>query len=485
MTDPEHSDSRLIGGRYRLQHLVGRGGMGSVWAGYDEILHRKVAVKEVSPSSDLTDEQRDEIRQRTMREARAAARLTHPSVVTVYDVVEDGDQPWIVMELLTPRTLADLIAADGRIAPAEAARIGLDVLDALRTAHRVGVLHRDVKPGNVILSESGRAVLTDFGIATVEGDPSLTVTGMLVGSPGYMSPERARGERPTAASDIWSLGATLFAAVEGDPPFRREGQLQTLYAIITEQPPHASHGGPLQRFIARLLERDPARRPSAAQAYHHLRRIKEATESKNRAPREFAFAQKTTKPDDQLLSPTETRTASRDLSRVCAAAGRRARQLDGAEGFDGIRDAGRVKGLDSVKGCDGVKGLVSAEGSGEDAGTRSQREGQGRTRRRSGGRPGAKAQARVRCQDRPGTPGQSQGQGHGSALRQGHPGVPPETGAGTPGSGPANRVRSQLRHRARNRRPGPGPRRNRRPCPRPCPGLRQPGNGLPAVPWSR
>jgi serine/threonine protein kinase len=279
--------------------------MGAVWAGYDEILHRRVAVKEVAPPSDLTPEQREAIHQRTMREARAAARLTHPSVVTVYDVVEDGDRPWIVMELLTPLTLGDIIASEGPMEPSAAARIGLDVLDALRTAHRVGVLHRDVKPGNVIMSDTGRAVLTDFGIAMVEGDPALTVTGMLVGSPGYMSPERARGDRPTAASDLWSLGATLFAAVEGNPPFRRDGQLQTLFAVITEQPPPAPHAGPLQDFIARLLERDPARRPNAAQAYQQLRRLKEAMAVKDNTPRVFAFAKNSTVKVEPTLSTTK------------------------------------------------------------------------------------------------------------------------------------------------------------------------------------
>jgi serine/threonine protein kinase len=278
VTEAVREDGRLVSGRYRLGSVIGRGGMGAVWSAYDELLHRQVAVKEVLPSPELTPEQRDEARLRTMREARAAARLTHPSAVTVYDVVEDDGRPWIVMELLTQRTLADVLATDGPLPPAVVVRIGLDLLDALRTAHRAGVLHRDVKPANVMFTDGGRAVLTDFGIATVEDDPTLTATGMVLGSPQYMSPERARGDRPTAAADLWSLGATLFAAVEGQPPFRREGQLATLHAVITEQPPHAVHAGPLEPFIARLLTPDPLDRPTAAEAYEELNRLREKLE---------------------------------------------------------------------------------------------------------------------------------------------------------------------------------------------------------------
>jgi eukaryotic-like serine/threonine-protein kinase len=264
---------QAVGGRYRLLHRLGRGGMAVVWQGHDELLHRDVAVKEVLPPRDLSPDQHDEIRQRAMREARAAARLAHPSAVTVYDVVEDGGRPWIVMALLPPHTLADVLATRGPLTPAAATRLGLELIDALRTAHAAGVLHRDVKPSNVMITDDGRAVLTDFGIATVEEDPSITATGMLIGSPGYMAPERARGERPTPASDLWSLGATLYAATEGDPPFRREGQLATLHAAVSEPAPPAVHAGPLQPLIARLLERDPVRRIGADEAYEQLRRI--------------------------------------------------------------------------------------------------------------------------------------------------------------------------------------------------------------------
>src|SRR3954463_10717305 len=264
MTESIAPESRLLVGRYRFDRQIGRGGMGSVWAAHDEILGRDVAIKEVVPPPDLTAEQRTMIRERTLREARAAARIAHPSAVTVYDVVEEDGRPYIVMQLLAPHTLADVLAHDGPLPPERVARIGLDLVDALDAAHRAGVLHRDVKPANVLLPPDGRAVLTDFGIASVENDPTLTATGMLVGSPAYMPPERARGEAPTSASDLWSLGATLFAAVEGQPPFRREGQLPTLNAVLTEPVPPAVHAGPLRPVLDALLTRDPAQRPNAA-----------------------------------------------------------------------------------------------------------------------------------------------------------------------------------------------------------------------------
>jgi serine/threonine protein kinase len=263
MTESIAPESRLLVGRYRFDRQIGRGGMGSVWAAHDEILGRDVAIKEVIPPPDLTPEQRRVIRERTLREARAAARIAHPSAVTVYDVVEEDGHPYIVMQLLPPHTLADVLLRDGPLPPERVARIGLDLVSALEAAHRAGVLHRDVKPANVLLPVDGPAVLTDFGIASVDSDPTLTATGMLVGSPAYMPPERARGDRPTPAADLWSLGATLFAAVEGEPPFRREGQLQTLNAVLTEPVPPAVHAGPLRPVIEALLTRDPAHRPTA------------------------------------------------------------------------------------------------------------------------------------------------------------------------------------------------------------------------------
>jgi hypothetical protein len=256
---------RLLAGRYRLNAPLGRGGMGVVWYARDELLRRDVAVKEIVLPPELTPLQRYVLRERTLREARAAARISSPSAVTIYDVVVDGGQPWIVMQKLAPRTLADVLRDDGALPPAQVARIGLWLLDALSAAHRAGVLHRDVKPANVMFSEDGRAVLTDFGIATVEGDSSLTTAGVLIGSPAYMAPERARGEPPTAASDLWSLGATLYAALEGESPFQRDGQLPTLTAIVSDDLPPAPRAGALAPVVERLLTKDPSRRPDAAE----------------------------------------------------------------------------------------------------------------------------------------------------------------------------------------------------------------------------
>jgi tRNA A-37 threonylcarbamoyl transferase component Bud32 len=269
MSSPAAAEDRIVAGRYRLRQVVGRGGMGVLWAARDEMLGRDVAVKELRPPLDAAGEHNALVRERALREARAAARVTHPSAVTVYDVVEEDERPWIVMELLSPRTLADVLAVEGPLAPGAVARIGLDLLDALTTAHQAGVLHRDVKPGNILFAD-GRAVLVDFGIATLDGDASPTSTGVLLGSPAFMSPERARGERPTPASDLWSLGATLFTAVEGVSPFRRDGQLPTLAAVVTQDAPPAEHAGPLRALLAGLLARDPADRPTAAQTRARL-----------------------------------------------------------------------------------------------------------------------------------------------------------------------------------------------------------------------
>jgi serine/threonine protein kinase len=240
--------------------------MGVLWAAHDQTLGRDVAIKEVGLRTDLSPAQTPRLRERALREARAAARVTHPCAVTVYDIVEADGRPWIVMELLSPRTLADVLAEDGTLAPAAVARLGLDLLDALTAAHAAGVVHRDVKPGNVVFAD-GRAVLVDFGIATVGDDPTVTAAGILLGSPAFMAPERARGEEPTPASDLWSLGATLFSAVEGQPPFRRDGHLPTLAAVLTQDAPPAVHAGPLRPVLAALLAREPADRPTAEQAH--------------------------------------------------------------------------------------------------------------------------------------------------------------------------------------------------------------------------
>ncbi len=253
--------------------------MGTVWRGRDELLHRTVAIKEVQLPGQLDDADREVMRARTLREARAAARLNHPHAVTVYDVVQEDGRPWIVMELLDARSLADLVRSTGPVSPAAAARIGLDVLSALEAAHAAGIVHRDVKPGNVMVAANGRAVLTDFGIATLEGDSHLTTTGLLVGAPAYVAPERAKGAHPGPESDLWALGATLYAAVEGRPPFDRGNPMATLSALITEETPRPRNAGPLAAVLEGLLTKDPHRRMRATDARRLLERARREAEA--------------------------------------------------------------------------------------------------------------------------------------------------------------------------------------------------------------
>jgi eukaryotic-like serine/threonine-protein kinase len=258
---------RLIAGRYRLQGPIGQGAMGIVWRGRDELLARDVAVKEVQIAAHASPYDAEAVYQRTLREARTAARLKHPSVVTVYDVVEEGGSLWIIMELVEARSLDRIITEDGPLPPLEAAELGSSLISALATAHAAGVLHRDVKPSNVLLTQDGKAVLTDFGIATFAEDPSMTQAGLVVGTPGFTAPERVRGDVATAASDLWSVGATLYAAVEGRGPFDRIGGSTIITAgVVTEDAPRAPSAGPLGPVIDALLSRDPGSRPDAATA---------------------------------------------------------------------------------------------------------------------------------------------------------------------------------------------------------------------------
>ncbi|MFD6620151.1 serine/threonine-protein kinase, partial [Streptomyces albidoflavus] len=257
---------QLLAGRYRLGESIGRGGMGRVWSAHDEVLHRKVAVKELTAAQWVSEADRAVLLARTQTEARAAARINHPNVVTVHDVLEHDDRPWIVMELVEGPSLADAVKEHGRIVPAEAARIGLWTLRALRAAHKAGVLHRDVKPGNVLLAKDGRVKLTDFGIAQVEGDSTITRTGEIVGSVDYLAPERVSGSEPGPASDLWGLGATLYTAVEGTSPFRRTSPISTMQAVIEEEPKAPEHAGAMGPVISALLRKDPAARPTADEA---------------------------------------------------------------------------------------------------------------------------------------------------------------------------------------------------------------------------
>ncbi|MFJ9638187.1 serine/threonine-protein kinase [Streptomyces sp. NPDC101178] len=282
----------VLAGRYRLGEELGRGGMGKVWRAHDEVLHRTVAVKELTAGLYVAEADRLVLHARTQKEARAAARITHPGVVTVHDVIEYDKRPWIVMQYVDGPSLADEAKAKGEIAPREAARIGLHVLSALRAAHSAGVLHRDVKPGNVLLARSGQVLLTDFGIAAIEGDSTITRTGELVGSIDYLAPERVRGGDPGPASDLWSLGATLYTAVEGRSPFRRTSPISTMQAVVTEEPPAPVKAGPLGPVITALLRKDPAGRPTAAETEQMLLDAMEGRQP--RAAQEYVPTQRVT-----------------------------------------------------------------------------------------------------------------------------------------------------------------------------------------------
>ncbi|MFI0134874.1 protein kinase domain-containing protein [Streptomyces luteogriseus] len=260
----------LIAGRYRLAESIGSGGMGRVWRAHDEVLHRSVAIKELTAALYVSESEQAILLARTRAEARAAARINHSAVVTVHDVLEHDGRPWIVMELVEGRSLADAVKEEGRVEPREAARIGLWVLRALRAAHTAGVLHRDIKPGNVLLGRDGRVLLTDFGIAQIEGDTTITRTGEVVGSVDYLAPERIRGNDPGPSSDLWALGATLYTAVEGRSPFRRTTPLTTMQAVVEEEAAELRHAGPLTPVIIALLRKDPATRPDASEAEQML-----------------------------------------------------------------------------------------------------------------------------------------------------------------------------------------------------------------------
>ncbi|GAA2094890.1 hypothetical protein GCM10009801_63430 [Streptomyces albiaxialis] len=269
---------RVLGERYRVTSLIGRGGMGVVARAVDELLNREVAVKVLRAFTDSGGPELADLRARMRREAQAAARIRHGGVVTVHDVTEDRGLPVIVMELVDGPSLDAVLSERGTLEPHEAAAIGARLMDALDAAHRVGVLHRDVKPGNVLLENGGRVVLTDFGIASMDatGDDAmakLTRSGDLVGSLDFLPPERAQGRDPGPASDIWSLGMTLYAAVEGTSPFRRTSVWSTLTAIVTEPLPEPRQAGPLTPVLRALMAKDPEARPDAARARELLEQV--------------------------------------------------------------------------------------------------------------------------------------------------------------------------------------------------------------------
>ncbi|GII29776.1 serine/threonine-protein kinase [Planotetraspora mira] len=264
---------RLIAGRYELITPIGRGTMGTVWRAFDRSLARVVAVKQIRQDPGLNRAQREELRERMIREGRIAARVRHPSVATIHDAIEVNGSPWIVMELVDGRSLEQVIDEEGPLPPRLVAQIGYDLLGALRAAHAQNILHRDVKPGNVLLTDAGRVVLTDFGIAKAPGDSPLTRTGMVIGSPGYTAPERARGDYTGPESDMWSLGATLYFAVEGRPAYERGTVQETLAALMTETADPPTQAGPLRPVLEGLLNKDHTLRLSPDRAAAMLRTV--------------------------------------------------------------------------------------------------------------------------------------------------------------------------------------------------------------------
>ncbi|WP_243638887.1 serine/threonine-protein kinase [Streptacidiphilus pinicola] len=304
-TTPQESGGKLLASRYRLDAVLGEGGMGTVWRATDEFLRREVAVKELRFAAGVDEDEQQRLVARTLTEAKAIARIRHNGAVTVYDVVEEDGRPWIVMELVESRSLSEVIRKDGVLPPQRAAEVALELLGVLAEAHRVGILHRDVKPSNVLIGHDGRVVLTDFGIARVEGDPSVTSTGMLVGAPSYISPERARGGVPGPPADLWSLGATLYAMVEGVPPYDKGSALSTLTAVITEPVPPLTGDRLLQPVISGLLRKDPAERLDAPKTRTMLRGVIGEYERRARATVQLGAAAETS--TQAVPAPERTR----------------------------------------------------------------------------------------------------------------------------------------------------------------------------------
>jgi serine/threonine protein kinase len=278
MTRPVTTPGRLVAGRYRLQSQLGGGGMGTVWLARDELLGRQVAVKQVLSPTGTSAAEADQQRQRALREGRIAARLSHPHAISVYDVALEGDQPWLVMEYLPSRSLATVLTEDGALRVDLVAQIGAQVADALAATHAAGIVHRDVKPANVLIGEGGRVEglvkITDFGISHAAGDVTLTQTGQITGTPAFLAPEVAQGQQMTEASDVFSLGATLYTCIEGQPPFGMEDNaLAMLHRVAGGQvrPPHRA--GSLTEPLTRMLAADPAERPSMPEVRDELARL--------------------------------------------------------------------------------------------------------------------------------------------------------------------------------------------------------------------
>ncbi len=320
--DDQAAPGAIVGGRYELQVAIGHGGMGTVWRATDTLLRRDVAVKEVILPPTMPQSEKDALCERTLREARAAAALSHPSVVQVYDVVTDANRPWIVMELLEARSLADMVIDDGPLSPRAVAKVGIAMLGALEVAHAAGVLHRDVKPANVLICADGRCVLTDFGVARLPTESNLTTPGMVLGSPHFISPERAVGGAFGPPSDLFSLGVTLYTAVEGGPPFDRGDPFETMRAVVEEAPRPTRLAGPLRNVLWGLLDKEPSRRWSVEQARTELRELLTGTLGPGRPA----------KPREGELDPTDTDPVAVIRPPIAAATG------------DPVRSPGRRSG---------------------------------------------------------------------------------------------------------------------------------------------
>jgi eukaryotic-like serine/threonine-protein kinase len=322
---PEGTGTRVLADRYRLGEVLGKGGMGTVWRAVDETLGRAVAVKELRFPGNVDEDEKQRLVTRTLREAKATARIRNTGAITVFDVVKEDDRPWIVMELVEGRSLSDAIREDGPLTPKRAAEIGLVLLDVLKDAHREGILHRDVKPSNVLIADGGaspagtsgpgRVVLSDFGIAQIDGDPSVTSTGMLVGAPSYISPERARGQKPGPPADLWSLGALLYACVEGRPPYDKGSAIATLTAVMTEPVGPMPHAGPLAEVIKGLLAKDPEQRLDEQGARALLRAVAYAPDRPVAPPAARSDDARTAVlPVDPQPTPTDAPPAARQAA---------------------------------------------------------------------------------------------------------------------------------------------------------------------------
>jgi eukaryotic-like serine/threonine-protein kinase len=273
---PGDDQERRIGGRYALSTKLGSGAMGTVWAGFDEVLQRRVAIKELKVPPGVPTQEALDMRERIMREARALGGLSHPNVITVFDVVDVDGAPVVVMELVPSRNLADLISQQGALNPQQAAVVGYATAGGLRAAHRAGITHRDVKPGNVLIADDGRVKLTDFGIARNVADAPMTSVGLVLGSPAYIAPEVAAGQAVTPAADLWGLGATLFAAVEGRPPYDVHGDpVQTITEVVDGDVPRPRGSGPIVDVITALMVKEPSERMPLEQVRTRLRQLVE------------------------------------------------------------------------------------------------------------------------------------------------------------------------------------------------------------------